>query len=182
MVLLGVLQGVSPSLEEAVADPARGRWRTFSTVTWPLIRPGLANAFLIGFIESLADFANPRDRRQLQCASTRSFSQWSARRMTRVAPRCWPSCCWLHAGRVPGAARLARPAQLRDVGRKGPYRHPAALPGRCALAAIAVVVPVADPDRRGLWRHPGRRVRRAVGRDNTPTLNIFGRPSRSSMA
>src|SRR5690606_6597454 len=36
-----------------------GRWRTFRTVTWPLMRPGLANAFLIGFIESLADFGNP---------------------------------------------------------------------------------------------------------------------------
>ena len=35
------------------------RWRTFRTVTWPLLRPGLANAFLIGFIESLADFGNP---------------------------------------------------------------------------------------------------------------------------
>jgi iron(III) transport system permease protein len=28
-------------------------------VTLPLIRPGLANAFLIGFVESLADFGNP---------------------------------------------------------------------------------------------------------------------------
>ena len=36
-----------------------GRWRTFRMVTWPLIRPGLANAFLIAFIESLADFGNP---------------------------------------------------------------------------------------------------------------------------
>ena len=29
------------------------------TVTLPLIRPGLANAFLLGFIESMADFGNP---------------------------------------------------------------------------------------------------------------------------
>src|SRR6266849_4582617 len=35
------------------------RWRTFTTVTLPLMRPGLANAFLLGFIESLADFGNP---------------------------------------------------------------------------------------------------------------------------
>jgi iron(III) transport system permease protein len=28
-------------------------------VTWPLLRPALANAFLLGFVESLADFANP---------------------------------------------------------------------------------------------------------------------------
>jgi iron(III) transport system permease protein len=59
MILVGVLQGVSPTLEEAARTLRAGAWRTFSTVTWPLIRPGLANAFLIGFVESLADFANP---------------------------------------------------------------------------------------------------------------------------
>ena len=31
----------------------------FRTVTWPLLRPALANAFLLGFVESLADFGNP---------------------------------------------------------------------------------------------------------------------------
>jgi iron(III) transport system permease protein len=59
MVLLGVLQGVAPSLEEASQTLRASRWYTFRAVTWPLIRPGLANAFLIGFIESMADFANP---------------------------------------------------------------------------------------------------------------------------
>jgi iron(III) transport system permease protein len=59
LVLLGVLQGVAPSLEEAASTLRASRWRIFRTVTWPLIRPGLANAFLIGFIESLADFGNP---------------------------------------------------------------------------------------------------------------------------
>jgi iron(III) transport system permease protein len=29
------------------------------TVTLPLLKPGLANAFLVGFIESMADFGNP---------------------------------------------------------------------------------------------------------------------------
>jgi iron(III) transport system permease protein len=59
LVMSGVLQAVGPSLEEASQTLRAGRWRTFRTVTWPLIRPGLANAFLIGFIESLADFGNP---------------------------------------------------------------------------------------------------------------------------
>jgi iron(III) transport system permease protein len=59
LVLLGVLQGVAPSLEEASQTLRASSWYTFRTVTWPLIRPGLANAFLIGFIESMADFANP---------------------------------------------------------------------------------------------------------------------------
>ncbi|MEO8714243.1 MAG: iron ABC transporter permease [Acetobacteraceae bacterium] len=59
LVLLGVLQGVSPSLEEASQTLRARPWRIFRTITWPLLRPGLANAFLIGFIESMADFANP---------------------------------------------------------------------------------------------------------------------------
>ena len=59
LVLVGVLGAVSPSLEEAAQTLRAGRWHLFRTVTWPLIRPGLANAFLISFIESLADFANP---------------------------------------------------------------------------------------------------------------------------
>src|SRR4029450_11650326 len=33
--------------------------RTFTTVTLPLMAPGLVNAFLLVFIESLADFGNP---------------------------------------------------------------------------------------------------------------------------
>ena len=59
LVMAGVVQGVSPSMEEAAQTLRANRWRTFRTVTWPLIRPGLANAFLIGFVESLADFGNP---------------------------------------------------------------------------------------------------------------------------
>lgn len=59
LVLVGVLQGVSPTLEEASQTLRATPWVTFRTVTLPLIRPGLANAFLIAFIESLADFGNP---------------------------------------------------------------------------------------------------------------------------
>jgi iron(III) transport system permease protein len=59
LVMAGVVQGVSPSMEEAAQTLRADRWRTFRTVTWPLMRPGLANAFLIGFVESLADFGNP---------------------------------------------------------------------------------------------------------------------------
>lgn len=58
LILVGVLEGVSPSLEEASQTLRAGSWRTFRTVTLPLIRPGLANAFLVGFVESLADFGN----------------------------------------------------------------------------------------------------------------------------
>jgi iron(III) transport system permease protein len=59
LVLIGVVQGVSPALEEAAQTLRASRWTTFRTVTWPLLRPGVANAFLLGFVESMADFGNP---------------------------------------------------------------------------------------------------------------------------
>lgn len=59
MIMRGVVQGIAPSLEEAAAMLRADRWRTFRTVTLPLLKPGLANAFLVGFIESIADFGNP---------------------------------------------------------------------------------------------------------------------------
>lgn len=59
LVLIGVVEGVSPSMEEAAQTLRANRWNTFRTVSLPLMRPGLANAFLLGFIESMADFGNP---------------------------------------------------------------------------------------------------------------------------
>ncbi|WP_138470440.1 iron ABC transporter permease [Poseidonocella sp. HB161398] len=59
LVLIGVVEGISPSMEEASQTLRSDRWRTFRKVTLPLMAPGLANAFLIGFIESMADFGNP---------------------------------------------------------------------------------------------------------------------------
>jgi iron(III) transport system permease protein len=59
MIMRGVVQGVSPSLEEASQMLRASPHKTFMTVTLPLIKPGLANAFLVGFIESMADFGNP---------------------------------------------------------------------------------------------------------------------------
>lgn len=59
LVMIGVVEGVSPSMEEASQTMNATRWKTFRRVSLPLMRPGLANAFLLGFIESLADFGNP---------------------------------------------------------------------------------------------------------------------------
>ncbi len=59
MIMRGVVQGIAPSLEEAAQMLRADRRRTFMTVTLPLLKPGLANAFLVGFIESIADFGNP---------------------------------------------------------------------------------------------------------------------------
>lgn len=59
MIMRGVVQGVAPSLEEAAQTLRASPHQTFMTVTLPLLKPGLANAFLVGFIESMADFGNP---------------------------------------------------------------------------------------------------------------------------
>src|SRR6476646_200514 len=59
LVLIGVVEGIAPALEEAAQTLRAGRWRTFVDISLPLMLPGLANAFLITFIESIADFGNP---------------------------------------------------------------------------------------------------------------------------
>ncbi len=59
MMLKGLLKNIDPSLEEAARDMGAGRWQVFKDVTLPLLLPGLGNAFLVTFIESIADFANP---------------------------------------------------------------------------------------------------------------------------
>ena len=59
LVLIGVVESVSPSMEEAAQTLRATPMQVINTVSLPLIRPGLANAFLLGFIESMADFGNP---------------------------------------------------------------------------------------------------------------------------
>ena len=59
MMLKGLLKNIDPSLEEASRDMGASRWKVFADVTLPLLLPGLGNAFLVTFIESIADFANP---------------------------------------------------------------------------------------------------------------------------
>ena len=59
LMLKGLLRNIDPSLEEAARDMGATRWKVFATITFPLLLPGLGNAFLVTFIESVADFANP---------------------------------------------------------------------------------------------------------------------------
>ena len=59
MIMRGVVQGIAPSLEEAAQTLRATPEQTFMSITLPLLKPGLANAFLVGFIESMADFGNP---------------------------------------------------------------------------------------------------------------------------
>ncbi len=59
MMLKGLLKNIDPSLEEAARNMGASRFKVFQTVTFPLLLPGIGNAFLVSFIESVADFANP---------------------------------------------------------------------------------------------------------------------------
>ena len=59
MVISGMLNSINPAMEEASLTMRANRWTTLWNVTLPLLRPGIANAFLLGMISSAADFGNP---------------------------------------------------------------------------------------------------------------------------
>ena len=59
MMIVSLLQRIDPSVEEAARDLGASRFKVFMTITLPLMIPGIANAFLLVFIQSIADFANP---------------------------------------------------------------------------------------------------------------------------
>jgi len=59
LMMRGVTQAIAPTLEEAAQTLRARPMRAFLTITLPLLAPGLANAFLVGFIESMGDFGNP---------------------------------------------------------------------------------------------------------------------------
>ncbi len=59
LTLKPILNGIDPNVEDMAFSLGSSRWRVFRTVTLPLTVPGLANAFLLLFAASLADFATP---------------------------------------------------------------------------------------------------------------------------
>ncbi len=59
LTLRPILAAIDPNLEEMAFSLGGSRWRIFRTVTLPLCVPGFANAFLLLFAASLADFATP---------------------------------------------------------------------------------------------------------------------------
>ena len=59
LTLRPLLAGIDSNVEGMALSLGASRWRVFRTVTLPLCVPGLANAFLLLFAASLADFATP---------------------------------------------------------------------------------------------------------------------------
>ncbi len=59
MTLSGVLAAIDSTMEEAALNLSASRFTTFKTITLPLSLPGVLSAWLLVFVNSLADFANP---------------------------------------------------------------------------------------------------------------------------
>ena len=59
LTLRPLLAAIDSNVEGMALSLGASRWRVFRTVTVPLTVPGLANAFLLLFAASLADFATP---------------------------------------------------------------------------------------------------------------------------
>ena len=59
LIFDALVRQLDPALEEAALNLGASRGRILRTVVIPLLRPGFAAAFLIIFVESLADLANP---------------------------------------------------------------------------------------------------------------------------
>ena len=55
----GMLEALDPALDEASANLGGTKWQTFWRVTVPMLIPGFAAAFLLLFVEAIADLANP---------------------------------------------------------------------------------------------------------------------------
>jgi len=59
LTLRPILAAIDSNIEGMAMSLGASRWKVFTTVTLPLCVPGLANAFLLLFAASLADFATP---------------------------------------------------------------------------------------------------------------------------
>lgn len=60
MTISTILARIDPNLEDAAYSLGASSTRVFASVTLPLAAPGIANAFLLVFSCSLADFATPQ--------------------------------------------------------------------------------------------------------------------------
>jgi iron(III) transport system permease protein len=59
LIFDALVRQLDPALEEAALNLGASRVRILRTIIVPLLRPGFAGSFLIIFVESLADLANP---------------------------------------------------------------------------------------------------------------------------
>jgi iron(III) transport system permease protein len=175
LVLIGVVQGISPTLEEASQTLRAKSWTTFWTVTLPLMRPGLANAFLLGFVESLADFGNPLVLGgNYEVLSTKIFfavvgaqqDQGRAAVLSLILLAFTLGAFWLQH------AWLGKKVYTTVTG-KGDAGIPLPLPRRVALASYFTAIPWALFTVAVYAIIVVGAFVRSMGRDYTPTLEHF---------
>ncbi|NBJ12644.1 ABC transporter permease [Microvirga arsenatis] len=175
LVLIGVVQGISPTLEEASQTLRAKSWTTFWTVTLPLMRPGLANAFLLGFVESLADFGNPLVLGgNYEVLSTKIFfavvgaqqDQGRAAVLSIILLAFTLGAFWLQH------AWLGKKVYTTVTG-KGDSGIPLPLPRRVALASYLTAIPWAMFTVVIYVMIGVGAFVRSMGRDYTPTLEHF---------
>lgn len=58
-LISAVLVGIDSQVEEAARNLGASEWEVLTTVTLPLLRPGLLSAALLAFLRSMADFGTP---------------------------------------------------------------------------------------------------------------------------
>ncbi|MGO4387424.1 ABC transporter permease [Microvirga sp. 2YAF29] len=175
LVLIGVVQGISPTLEEASQTLRAKSWTTFLTVTLPLMRPGLANAFLLGFVESLADFGNPLVLGgNYEVLSTKIFfavvgaqqDQGRAAVLSLILLAFTLGAFWLQH------AWLGKKVYTTVTG-KGDAGIPLPLPRRVAMASYFTAIPWALFTVAVYAIIVVGAFVRSMGRDYTPTLEHF---------
>ena len=145
----------SPAIDSNVEGMAlslgASRWRVFRTVTLPLAIPGLANAFLLLFAASLADFATPLILAGNQFPGAADAGVPADHRPVRPARRrgavVRAAAC--RRCRVPAAALLGEPPLLRHRHRQGrgadavrqrlARRARARCSALCALVTLVIV-------------------------------------------
>jgi iron(III) transport system permease protein len=59
MNMLGMMKSLDPSLDEAASSLGANKFTIFRSVTLPMLVPGFASSFLLLFVETIADLANP---------------------------------------------------------------------------------------------------------------------------
>ena len=175
MIMRGVVAGVGPSLEEAAQTLRADRRTTFMTVTLPLLKPGLANAFLVGFIESIADFGNPVVvGGQFSVLSTDIFfaivgAQYDQGRAASLALILSAFALAVFVAQ----RRLLGKTSFTTVSGKGDAGLPMPLPDGLRRAIVAVTMPwLAFTIVVYLFAFAGGFVQ-TWGRDYTPTLHHF---------
>lgn len=57
--LIGVIQGINPSLEEAARSLGASQWKTFFSITFPMSMPGVLAGSLLVFAISIGSYAVP---------------------------------------------------------------------------------------------------------------------------